>query len=129
MAVEKIGTDGNDSILAAGELPGGVFDGRGGANPAVDWDDRPIRPGPLPASSMVEILQGTEFTDYVVLSPEQIAGVHTFESGGNSWLDVLELAGQAFDLRNKTFGGLHSIKPPHGRRAGHGEQQAGPQTR
>ena len=44
----------------------------------------------------------------MVLSPEQIAGVHTFEAALH-WLDVLELAGQAFDLRNKTFGGLHSI--------------------
>jgi Ca2+-binding RTX toxin-like protein len=112
MAVEKIGTDGNDSILAAkSELPGGVFDGRAGTD-VLQLTGTTHDRYDLTAASLVtgfEILRGTEFTDYVVLSPEQIAGVHTYESGGNSWLDVLELAGQAFDLRNKTFGGLHSI--------------------
>ena len=54
--------------------------------------------------------------------PEQIAGVHTFESGGNSWLDVLELVN-----RRSTSGTRRSAAstPSTSSRpaCGHGEQQ------
>lgn len=105
-------TSGDDIFTAsASDLGAALLDGGLGTDTLqlVDGGTFDLR---LPqAFSSIEAVQGSGQDDTIILDEGRFGGVAAFGGGANASLtwDELHLAGSAFDLRGKSFTGIHRI--------------------
>jgi Ca2+-binding RTX toxin-like protein len=111
-------TDGDDIyLLAENHVAGGTFDGKLGndilqlsgnitPNAALSFD--------FTSATLLtgfETIRGSTTTDYITLSNAQLASISTFDSGGDGYVDFLQIRAATVDLRDKLVIGPIQIQP------------------
>jgi Ca2+-binding RTX toxin-like protein len=115
MPVQRIGTDGNDTIsVQRNEIAEGIFNGAGGTDVLVlsgatthelfDFTTAALLTG------FETVRGGSTNTEVIRLLASQLSSISTFESTGTVWADRIEMKGQAIDFRSKSFIGHHVIR-------------------
>ncbi|MBA1157257.1 cadherin domain-containing protein [Microvirga mediterraneensis] len=111
-------TDGDDIyLIAENQVAGGSFDGKlgndtlqltgntsSGTALSFDFTSATLLSG-------FETIRGSTSTDYITLSSSQLASISTYDSGGDGYIDFLQIRGTTIDLRDKAIIGPIQISP------------------
>ena len=119
MATETtIPTDGDDILVVAeNQVSGGSFDGRLG-NDTLQLTGNTLSGSALTFDFTTaalltgfETIRGTTITDYITISNAQLASIFNFDSGGDKYIDLVEINGNTVDLRDKALVGPVKLRP------------------